>query len=184
MCIFITVSFRGTLCKVTTEKKVKSKAQNHMEDKISSDETLRKQKQKLVHPLLSSNCPVDSHISNMRWSSCSRKNRIPGDDTWIRKAFTSFATERPVLALPQHVTLKPKWYWEELHKHGHVVNPAGACYHDVTTCFFRQCFACQDYKFFTIFSLQALIIPAFCWYNSILCYLTLTEHHLSMSLQQ
>lgn len=32
-----------------------------MEDKISNDETLRKQKQKLVHPLISSDCPVDSH---------------------------------------------------------------------------------------------------------------------------
>lgn len=57
---------RGTGCKVTTEKKVKSKTQNHMEDKISSDEILRKQKQKLVHPPMSSNCPVDSHISNTR----------------------------------------------------------------------------------------------------------------------
>lgn len=155
-----------------------------MEDKIGSDETLRKQKQKLVHPLMSSNCPVDSHI-NKRWSSCSRKNRIAGDDTWIRKAFDCFASERPVLALPQHVTLKPKWHWEELHKHEHVVNPAGACYHDVITWFFfPQCFTCQDYKIFTIFSLQALIIFEFCWYNSILCYLMLTEHQLFISLQQ
>ena len=133
---------------------------------------------------MSWHCPVDSHISSRRWSSCRRKNRIPGDDTWIRKTFASFASECPVLALPQHVTLKPKCHWEELHKHGHVVNPAGACYRDVTTWFFPQCFACQDYKIFPIFSLQALIIFAFCWHNSILCYLTSAEHHLFISLHQ
>lgn len=51
---------------MTTGKKVKSTAQNHMGDKIRSEEALRKQKENLVHPLLSSNSPVDSHISHTR----------------------------------------------------------------------------------------------------------------------
>lgn len=151
MCIFIKMSFRDTACKVTIEKKkAKSKAQIHMEDKKGRNETLRKQK--LLHPLVSSNYPVDSHTSNTRWSSCSRRNKIPRDDTQIRKSFTSVVSEHPVLALPQHVTLKPKWHWEELHKHGHVVHPAGAC---CSWCnhliFFPRCFACQDYTIYFFF---------------------------------
>lgn len=59
------MSFKNTGCKETMgKKKVKSKAQNQMEDKKSSKETLRMQK--LVHPLMSSNCLVDSHTNNTR----------------------------------------------------------------------------------------------------------------------
>lgn len=133
-------------------KKTNSRLKITWKTKKSSSETLRKQK--LVHPLRISNSPVDSHKSNTRQSSCSRKNKIPRDYTRIRKPFTSFASEHPVLALPQHVTLKPKWHWEELHKHGHVVNPAGACCCDVTTWFFSLVFCMPglyNYYFFLQF---------------------------------
>lgn len=135
ICVFSSQCHLGTQ-NTRWQQKKKGKIQgskSHGRQK-NSNETLRKQK--LVHPLMSSNCLVDSYTSSTRWSSCSRKNRIPGDDTQIRKPFTSFVSEHPVLALPQHVTLKPKWHWGELHKHRHVVNPAGACCRDVTTWIF------------------------------------------------
>lgn len=37
MCIFSTMSFEGTRCEITTETKVKSKAENHVFDKCRRD---------------------------------------------------------------------------------------------------------------------------------------------------
>lgn len=171
MCIFITISFGGTACKAVGETKVKSKTQNHVDGKSSNNE-MQEAKAKtgastaafklscwFIHKQcdLKYQLPVRFHLGFFYFLQIhfhvvtAERAQLLGMTHELEKQLPPFASERPVLAVPQHVTLKPKWYWEELHKHGHVVNPAGTCYHDVTTCFFSLVFCMLGLYFFIIF---------------------------------